>query len=135
MEIRFRDATAERIRTGLLVVPVREKKLDDPELRGLDRRLKGNLRARMQQSKFTGAEGSILLYTTAGLLPAAQLLLIGMGGEAQITADTWRKIGARARREARLWRIGRVCGRSGTWGFARRRNSYCRVEQSMATQP
>jgi leucyl aminopeptidase len=100
MEIRFRDATAERIRTGLLVVPVREKKLDDPELRGLDRRLKGNLRARMQQSKFTGAEGSILLYTTAGLLPAAQLLLIGMGGEAQISADTWRKIGARARREA-----------------------------------
>ena len=32
MEIRFRDAGAERIRTGLLVIPVREKKLDEPEI-------------------------------------------------------------------------------------------------------
>ena len=100
MEIRFRDSTAERIKAGLLVVPVREKKLDDPQLRALDRRLNGNLRARIQKSKFTGAEGSTLLYTTSGLLPAAQLLLIGIGGEAESAADTWRKIGARARREA-----------------------------------
>jgi leucyl aminopeptidase len=100
MEIRFRDAGAERLRTGLLVVPVREKKLEDPELRALDRRLKGNLRARMQKSKFTGADGTTLLYTTAGLLPAAQLLLIGLGGEAESATETWRKIGARARREA-----------------------------------
>jgi len=100
MEIRFRDTNAERIRTGLLVVPVREKQLDDPQLRGLDRRLNGNLRAHIQRSKFTGAEGSTLLYTPSGLLTVAQLLLIGMGGEAEIAPDTWRKAGARARREA-----------------------------------
>lgn len=100
MEIRFRDASPERIRTGLLVVPVREKKVDEPEVRALDRRLNGNLRARIRQSKFTGAESSTLLYTTSGLLPAAQLLLIGLGGEAEIATDTWRKTGARARREA-----------------------------------
>ena len=100
MEIRIRDASAERIRTGLLVIPVREKKLDEPEIRALNRVLNGNLRARIQKSKFTGAEGSSLLYTSAGFLPAAQLLLIGIGGESEIATDTWRKAGARARREA-----------------------------------
>jgi leucyl aminopeptidase len=100
MEIRFRDASAERMRTGLLVIPVREKKLDEPELRALDRALRGNLRARIQKSKFTGAEGGSLLYTSAGFLPAVQLMLIGIGGESEIAADTWRKTGARARREA-----------------------------------
>ena len=100
MEIRFRDASAERMRTGLLVIPVREKKLDEPEIRALDRALRGNLRARIQKSKFTGAEGGSLLYTSAGFLPAVELMLIGIGGESEIAADTWRKSGARARREA-----------------------------------
>ncbi|HEX9788527.1 MAG TPA: leucyl aminopeptidase [Candidatus Binatia bacterium] len=100
MEIRFRDTSAERIKTGLLVIPVREKKLQESEIRALDRGLNGDLRARIQKSKFTGAEGTTLLYTTAGLLPAAQLLLIGVGGEAEIATETWRQTGARARREA-----------------------------------
>jgi leucyl aminopeptidase len=99
MEIRFRDASAERIKTGLLVIPVREKKLDAPEIRALDRALGGNLRGRIQKSGFTGAENSTLLYPTAGSLPTAQLLLVGMGGGAE-SAETWRKAGARARREA-----------------------------------
>jgi leucyl aminopeptidase len=98
MEVRFRDTTAERIKTDLLVIPVREKKLDLPEIRALDRRLKGNLRTRIEKSKFTGAEGSTLLCTTIGALPAAQLLLVGLGGGSE--ADTWRKAGARARKEA-----------------------------------
>jgi leucyl aminopeptidase len=99
MEVRVRDTTAERIKTDLLVIPVREKKLEAPEIRTLDRRLKGNLRTRIEKSKFTGAEGSTLLYTTIGALPAAQLLLLGLGGGAE-SADAWRKAGARARKEA-----------------------------------
>jgi leucyl aminopeptidase len=99
MEIKFRAATAERIKTDLLVIPVREKKLDAPEIGALDRRLRGNLRSRIEKSKFTGAEGSTLIYPTAGMLPAGQLLLIGLG-EAEIASDAWRKAGARARKEA-----------------------------------
>ena len=99
MEVRVRDTAAERIKTDLLVIPVREKKLEAPEIRTLDRRLKGNLRTRIEKSKFTGAEGSTLLYTTIGALPAAQLLLLGLGGGAE-SADAWRKAGARARKEA-----------------------------------
>ena len=64
----------------------------------------------MQKSKFTGAEGGTLLYPTAGLLPAAQILLIGLGGGAEITGDTWRKAGARARKEAAAHRRRRDRG-------------------------
>ena len=99
MKISFRDTNVERIKTDLLVVPVREKKLDDPALRVLDRRLKGHLRARIEKSKFSGAEGTTLIIATLGMLPAGQILLIGVGA-AEITTDTWRKTGARARKEA-----------------------------------
>ena len=99
MEIRFRDTHVDRIKTDLLVIPVREKKLDDPALRALDRRLKGHLRGRIEKSKFIGADGSALLYATAGTLPAGQILLIGLGGD-ETTSDGWRKAGARARKEA-----------------------------------
>ena len=100
MEIKFRDASAVNIKTDLLVIPVREKQLDEPAIRALDQRLKGQLRQRIQKSRFTGAEGSQLHFSTAGLLPAAQLLLIGLGSEGEIVSDTWRKIAARARKEA-----------------------------------
>ena len=100
MEVRFRDTAAERIRTDLLVVPVGEKNLDAPLIRQLDRRLKGDLRRRIDKSKFTGAAGSTLLYATAGALPAAHLLLIGLGALKDLGSEAWRKTGARARKEA-----------------------------------
>ncbi|MSP37033.1 MAG: leucyl aminopeptidase [Deltaproteobacteria bacterium] len=99
MEIKFRDTQAERIKCDLLVIPVRENHLDDAALRAVDRQLKGHLRRRMTQSKFTGSEASTLLYTSAGNLPAGQILLIGLGA-APVSGDTWRKVGARARKEA-----------------------------------
>ncbi|MGZ8487912.1 MAG: leucyl aminopeptidase family protein, partial [Candidatus Binatia bacterium] len=99
MEIRFRDSTADRIKSDLVVIPVRDKQLDNPALRALDRRLKGQLRARMSKSNFTGAEGSVLLHPTAGMLPATSLLLVGIGA-GETSGDTWRKAGAKARKEA-----------------------------------
>ena len=62
MEIRIRDSRIERIKTDLLVLPVREKRFDTPEMAALDRRLKGHLRAQIERNKFIGAEGSALLY-------------------------------------------------------------------------
>ncbi len=100
MEIRFRDTSVDAVKTDLLVLPVQEKKLEEPPLRALDRRLKGRLRQRMQKANFTGGEGSTLLYSTAGMSPAAYLLLIGTGNPKEIESDTWRKLAARARREA-----------------------------------
>ncbi|HXG50372.1 MAG TPA: leucyl aminopeptidase [candidate division Zixibacteria bacterium] len=100
MEVRFRDSRPESLRTELLVLPVAEKKTDQPEIRALDRRLKGHLRERIEKSRFSGADGSSLLYSTAGLLPASHLLLLGIGPEREIGTDTWRAAGARASKEA-----------------------------------
>jgi leucyl aminopeptidase len=79
---------------------VPEKQWDGAPLRALDRRLKGKLRERLQNSKFTGSEGSSLLLPTLGLLPSAHLLIIGSGGAKEMDCDSWRKSAARARKEA-----------------------------------
>jgi leucyl aminopeptidase len=100
METRFRDASVEGIKADLLVLPVQEKKLEEAPLRALDRRLRGKLREGIQKSKFTGAEGSTMLYPTSGMLPSSHLLLIGLGETKNVDTDTWRKAAARARREA-----------------------------------
>jgi leucyl aminopeptidase len=100
VETRFRDSNAEVIRTDLLVLPVEEKKLETPAIRALNRGLKGKLSEQIQKSKFTGVEGSSLCYSTAGNLPAAHLLLVGFGKANAVDTDTWRKAGARGRKEA-----------------------------------
>ncbi len=108
MEIKFQDQQPERINAALLVVPVKEKKLDEPALRRLDRLLHGGLAERIKQSSFTGAEGAALLYGTAGRIPAANVLLIGLGKTEEIGADSWRKAGGRARREASALGAGEI---------------------------
>ena len=100
MEIRFRDVTVDRIKTDLLILPVIERQLEKSPLHALDRRLRGKLRERIQKTKFTGSEGSNLLYSTAGALPAANLLIAGLGKSEEIEPDTWRRAAARATREA-----------------------------------
>ena len=98
METKFRDANPDVIKTDLLVLPVQEKNLEGPAVRALNRRLKGKLSEQIQRSKFTGAEGSSLSYSTAGTLPASHLLLIGFGKANDVTSDTWRRAGAKWRR-------------------------------------
>jgi leucyl aminopeptidase len=100
MEIRFKDIGPESFKTDLLVVPVSERRLEERSIRALDRRLKGKLQERIHKLKFSGTDGTTLLYPTAGVLPASNLLLIGLGKAADIDAESWRKAGARARREA-----------------------------------
>ncbi len=100
MEVKFKDISPEKIKTDLLMLPVKEKRVGEPVIRLLDRRLKGRLSEQIKKSRFTGAEGSTLLHSTAGMLPALHLLLVGMGKEDEITIDSWRKAAARAKKEA-----------------------------------
>jgi leucyl aminopeptidase len=100
VETRFRDVNADAIKTDLLVLPLQEKNLETPALRSLDRRLRGKLSERIKKSKFTAAEGSSLVYDTAGILPASHLLLAGLGKVNDVDSDTWRKTAGRASREA-----------------------------------
>jgi leucyl aminopeptidase len=100
MEVRFKDLSLERIKTDLLMLPVKEKGTEEPQIRRLDRLLKGRLSERIKKSRFTGAEGTTLLHSTAGMLPASHLLLAGMGTEDDIEVDSWRKAAARTKKEA-----------------------------------
>ena len=98
MDIRFRDTNVETVKTDLLILPVQEKRLEEPAIRALDRRLKGGLRERIQKSKFSGVEGSTLLYSTAGALPARQLLLLGWETRPTLILGEKRERGAARRR-------------------------------------
>ena len=101
MEIRFKDVGPEIFKTDLLVVPVFEKKLEEAIIRALDRRLKGKLQERIQKSKFTGSRRrQPPLLDSRSARCAEHLLLIGFGKAADTDAESWRKAGARARREA-----------------------------------
>ncbi|MGH7828596.1 MAG: leucyl aminopeptidase [Candidatus Binatia bacterium] len=100
MEVKFRDVSPERIKTDLLVLPVAERELAQPVIRAVDRLLKGALSERIKKGKFTGADGSALLHSTNGIIPASYLLLLGMGKERELETDSWRKAAARARKEA-----------------------------------
>jgi leucyl aminopeptidase len=100
MDVKIKDTGVQTIKTDLLVLPVIEKRLDEAPLRALDRPLKGQIRQRIQRSNFTGAEGATLIYSTAGALPAANVLLVGLGPEKEADNNAWRKALARARRDA-----------------------------------
>lgn len=100
MEVRFKDLTPEKVKTELLALPLTERGTDAPPIRALDRILRGSLKERIKKSQFTGAEGTFLLYPTSGMIPASHLLLIGLGKENEVVVDSWRKAGARAKKEA-----------------------------------
>ena len=100
MEVRFRDVTPEKISADLLILPVLENPLQDTLVGRLDRLMKGQLTARIQKAKYTASEGAVLLHATAGTMAAAHLLLVGLGKASECNLDTWRKIAARAKKEA-----------------------------------
>src|ERR1043166_2523370 len=99
-DFRFRDAAADTIRTDLLVIPVTERGLEKPPLYLLDRRLRGKLSDRIQKTRFSGGEGNALVFPTAGVLAAANLLLTGMGKPEEVEIESWRRMAARVRKEA-----------------------------------
>lgn len=104
MQIRIRGIAVERAKTGLLAVPVTEAMIKGPAIRRLDRALKGALTGRIQKQGFAAAAGTSLLLPTQGALPAAHLLVLGLGAASPEDMHAWRQAAACAVREAqRLW--------------------------------
>lgn len=102
MEIKPRETDPCRVRTELLAVPVTEKGLGEGLAPRLDHLLGGGLSALVKKSRFTAERGSSLLAVTHGAMPAARVLLVGLGKDEGVHA--WRVAGAVAAREAgRVW--------------------------------
>ena len=100
MEIRFRDTHADRIKTDLGRYPGARKEARRPgHPRARSPSQRPSARAHRAKANLPAPKAARLLYPTAGMLPAAHLLLIGIGA-GETSGDTWRKTGARARKEA-----------------------------------
>ena len=94
MEIRREKTPPQRVKTDLLAIPVRAGRSRSTDLAALDRATDGRLlrEAKMRRHDIT-KRGSVFVYQTHGELPAEQLALIGMGGDAkgEVSRDAWRR--------------------------------------------
>jgi leucyl aminopeptidase len=90
------DSSAEVIAIGVTESALEKQKA----LVALDAALKAQLLPHAARAKFTGATGQLLDMPTLGQLPAARLVLIGMGKSKRIDAPALRALGALAARQA-----------------------------------
>jgi leucyl aminopeptidase len=101
MKIAVRTEAAEKIRTGALVVMVFEHGKPGPAAARLDGIMRGAVSRLIKRGDFTPKPGSTaILYPEAG--PAAErVILVGLGGKADVTPDRLRLAAARAAVAAR----------------------------------
>ncbi len=94
MSISFSLATTapERTRADVLAVPVFADRNLGPGAAAVDAACDGDLVGFMTRAGFTGAKGQALFVPLRG--PAKSALLVGLGNEADVTADSLRVAGA-----------------------------------------
>jgi leucyl aminopeptidase len=108
MNIRIQQQQLSTTPSDLLVVPVLQGKQESEDIKELDRALGGALSAQIRRVKFSGKEGEALLFPTHGRLPSPSVFLIGVGKATKSEGETWRRAGARARKEARNQNAKRI---------------------------
>ena len=98
--------------SDLLVIPLTqlegEKRRLPSRVTALDRALAGRLTAALDSGDFRGSQGQQHVIYPNGDLPAKRVLLVGLGKEAKIDADTLRSLGGTAVKEARARRAAKV---------------------------
>jgi leucyl aminopeptidase len=70
-------------------------------LQPLDERMGGQLRAVLEAEKFGGKPGQVTHVHTAGKVPAARVVVVGLGPRAQVTAEIVRRAASAGLRRAR----------------------------------
>lgn len=85
LRITFAPSPVEQTRADALAIPVILGTLDsDPTIEILDRALDGQLRIVCNRAEFTGRTDQIFELPTLGKLPAARIVLIGIGDEGEL---------------------------------------------------
>jgi hypothetical protein len=77
-------------------------------MKDFDARVGGLLSSLRNRGEFVGDLGESILFAPAGMIPAKQLLVIGLGEESALSLDTLRVIGRVAAREAVRLKAKRV---------------------------
>ncbi len=91
------DVAADALIVGM---PAGQKALP-PRLALLDRRAGGHLAAVLEAEGFQGKSGQVTHLHTAGRLPAARLIVVGVGDGKELTLETVRRAAAAGVRRAR----------------------------------
>ncbi|ABA87461.1 cytosolic aminopeptidase, M17 family [Syntrophotalea carbinolica DSM 2380] len=97
------------LKTDCLMLGVWQDRTDTPLLKELDTALHGALGQSVDSKAFVGKEGETLLFQTGAGLPAARVLLIGLGAYAQADCGAMRRgaaEGARVLQQQRVKRAG-----------------------------
>jgi len=110
MDILVRQASITGVKGDLLLVPVLQGQGESGSVKQLDAALDGALGEQIVRTGFKGKEGQTLLCQTYGRLASQVLLLIGLGKEEGLEADTWRRAAGRGRKEARAQGAKSVSG-------------------------
>jgi leucyl aminopeptidase len=100
MNIRVQMQTPDELPCDLLVIPLTQGEQNGDIVKAFDAVLHGALKEQIARTKFSGKEGESLVAATHGHLPSPALLLLGLGKEANLNADTWRRVAGKAQREA-----------------------------------
>jgi leucyl aminopeptidase len=72
-----------------------------PRLAALDRKADGQVKAVLDAERFKGKAGQVTHLHTAGRLPVARLIVVGLGGDRDATPETVRRAAATGVRRAR----------------------------------
>jgi leucyl aminopeptidase len=104
MEVTIETRSAVQFAADVLGVPLFEldpaKWRVPPRLAALDRAAGGRIAQAVRAGDFKGKRGETLLLHPAESLAAKRVLLIGLGDEARVSAESWREAAAAAVREA-----------------------------------
>lgn len=95
MKLSIENRSPVLVKTDLLVINIHDGKIDPHSFaHTIDQRLKGRLKSLIQREKFKGSVGQSRLINTEGLIPAINLLLVGLGPKKNFNLEVIRKIAA-----------------------------------------
>src|SRR3990172_6814249 len=88
MNIRTTSGDIAQIKADAIIMPVfAETKKRDSDLAGMDKALDGALSPLISQGEVKGKLNELTTVHTMGKLPAARVILLGLGKEKELTAE------------------------------------------------
>ena len=84
MNITLIKGNIQKIQSDVLIGALFENEGLSPELKILDRKLKGSIKKSLKANEFSGQSGKTLRINTLGLIDAKNILIVGVGPKKEI---------------------------------------------------
>ena len=99
MNLKIQKISPLKAKTPCLVIGACEKSFSAPLMKELDQQLHGQLRQALRSGEFSGKSGESIFFQPAGALPAARVLILGLGKKGETTLEDLRKAAGKAMQE------------------------------------